>query len=700
MNIRYIGTGLLLMLLSLFACEKESGSLQTTGYIELGVSKNVEVITRAVDVETQSLAVDICTGANDSVVKHFTDYNDMAGERVLLNVGTYKVKVSSNPIKKLDFEKPTFYGESDKVTVKAGETTPVSVECKLSCVKVTTKFTKPVQEKFASCVARVSNESGYLDYTMTETRAGYFQPGYLLVNLTLTNKEGLTFKMSKLIEEVEARDHYCLVFDLIASGDNNSGMDFDVTIETDPTNDEEHTVTVPLPETGYEQEPPVIVADGDWKEGTLSFDKGDVKTGLVKITSENIGLESVRLLATSSLFEENKVSSSLDLLNLSEEEKTVLSEIGLVVPVLDDKKQPLDLDFSTLISKLQGGTHTFVLVARDLMGHETSQTFVVTVNSPVTTHEVVSAEVWAHYATLRGYIKNATEADVADYKFQYKKATDESWTDCPTPVIVLATPDAKGSNVTQILTHLEDNTTYEYRLVNGDAVAEKVKFTTEKVEALKNGDFEDDANGPWNTNSSSYWSSGNNTFVSDLCKSYNEGNNTMALLKSTYAVIKFAAGNAFTGSFKMDGMDGIVTLGKPFTSRPSSFKGIYNYVPKKVTDGGNKISKDVLDQCAIYIILLTDPIELKTKDQATLDWKTYYKEKIVGFAELPTETDMTTSGYESFDLKIEYTKDVAPKYIGVLATSSKYGDYFEGGRDSELRIDDFELVYDQAPVSE
>ena len=117
-KLSYIIGCLFLMLFVWVSCDNEDNRMQTTGYLELGVSKNVEVVTRGFDVKDQSLAVDICTGANDSVVKHFSDYNDMAGERVLLDVGTYKVKVTSNPSDKLEFEKPTFYGDKDKIVIR------------------------------------------------------------------------------------------------------------------------------------------------------------------------------------------------------------------------------------------------------------------------------------------------------------------------------------------------------------------------------------------------------------------------------------------------------------------------------------------------------------------------------------------------------------------------------------------------------
>lgn len=710
MNFKYIISSLFLLFLALGACTEDERGLETQGYLELGVSKNVEVITRGFDVEDQSLAVDICAGANDSIVKHFSDYNDMAGDRVLLDVGTYKVKVSSNPTSKLEFEQPTFYGEKTNVAVTAGNTTAVSVECFLSCVKVTTEFTKPVQNMFASVIARVSDKSGsYLDYDLKETRAGYFQPGYILVDLTLTNKEGLEFKMSKLIDKTEARDHYHLVFDMIESGDDNSGMDFDITIEDDPTNDETHTVTIPLPETGYGQEPPVVkFVDGEGKEienNSISFLKGSgAQTMFVKTVSSNIGLQSVTLLSVSSLFENKSIPSSLDLLKLSEDDKTKLSEIGLTIPTLEDAKKEFTVDFSTLLSEhLPGGTHKFTIVSRDVMGHEEVETITVVVKLSTMTMDVVESEVWAHYATLRGFVEGASDSEKESYKFQYKKESegDDAWQNVSGQVSVLSTSDNYGANITQVVTGLDDGTEYVYRLVVDDSPADNVAyFTTEVAESLTNGDFEDYDNGPWNTSSNSYWSSGNNTFTSDLCVRKEENGNSIAYLKTQTAVGKLAAGNAFTGSFEMDiwNQSGTVTLGKPFSARPSHFRGRYKYKPETVGDYAGKIPNGSLDQCAIYIILLTKPIAINTAEQSTLDWKTYYKDEIVAYAELQSSDNMTTTEWTPFYLKLEYQKtDKKPSYIGVMCSSSKYGDYFQGAKGSELSIDDFELIYTQGP---
>jgi hypothetical protein len=41
-----------------------------------------------------------------------------------------------------------------------------------------------------------------------------------------------------------------------------------------------------------------------------------------------------------------------------------------------------------------------------------------------------------------------------------------------------------------------------------------------------------------------------------------------------------------------------------------------------------------------------------------------------------------------------------PSYLVIAAASSRYGDYFTGGVGSVLYIDEFELIYDPADLTE
>jgi hypothetical protein len=58
------------------------------------------------------------------------------------------------------------------------------------------------------------------------------------------------------------------------------------------------------------------------------------------------------------------------------------------------------------------------------------------------------------------------------------------------------------------------------------------------------------------------------------------------------------------------------------------------------------------------------------------------------------ESSDATDGYKEFKIDIKYRDNRTPKYIVVMACSSKYGDYFTGAKGSVLYVDEFELVYD------
>ena len=61
----------------------------------------------------------------------------------------------------------------------------------------------------------------------------------------------------------------------------------------------------------------------------------------------------------------------------------------------------------------------------------------------------------------------------------------------------------------------------------------------------------------------------------------------------------------------------------------------------------------------------------------------------------------TDSGYVKFTLPLVYRDATRiPSYLVIAAASSRYGDYFTGGVGSVLYIDEFELIYDPADLTE
>ena len=66
---------------------------------------------------------------------------------------------------------------------------------------------------------------------------------------------------------------------------------------------------------------------------------------------------------------------------------------------------------------------------------------------------------------------------------------------------------------------------------------------------------------------------------------------------------------------------------------------------------------------------------------------------LIAFAQMTKGEDVNTWTTETITLNYR-VKDRQPKYIIVVASSSKYGDYFTGGEESLLQIDNIELLYE------
>ena len=269
-----------------------------------------------------------------------------------------------------------------------------------------------------------------------------------------------------------------------------------------------------------------------------------------------------------------------------------------------------------------------------------------------------------------------------------------------------------------------------YRDAN-EAESEIIDFTTEEQIALYNGNFEDwygHANGGffntttwfacsqeyYTANGGSYWDSSNPGTTQDAGAVVNinptQGNSNVvhtrggksAELKSQYKV-KFAAASLYTGSFGgLVGMDGAkINFGQLFVSRPIALRGWFQYAPVNVTHVGKNqpagtITKGDPDVCSIYIALAKEAYTVNNTNISTF---IKFKEdnNIIAYGELPVKECVSTNGaWKEFTIDLEYKTQEKPDnmYIIVVASASKYGDYFTGGDGSILYVDDFELIYD------
>ena len=314
-------------------------------------------------------------------------------------------------------------------------------------------------------------------------------------------------------------------------------------------------------------------------------------------------------------------------------------------------------------------------------------------------------------ATAFAMVKRATIAgSVQSGKtpvIEYKKQGAASWTKANASAVQVS-----GTSFTATLTGLAAKTAYQYRVsVDGNAGDEQ-SFTTAEAVKLTNGSLDDWSVAadnaklwqPWASGADSFWDTGNKgaTTVGDSnslpTTETATGSGKAASLESKWIVLKFAAGNIFTGTYvKTVGTNGVLAFGRPFSSFPSKLRFQYKYTSKtidKVGDDALAYMKGQPDSCQIYIALgdWEKPYEIRTRPSERQLFEPN-DPNVIAYGQLTQGNTIGSWTQHEIELDYRYTNRT-PKYIVVVASSSKYGDYFTGGVGSKLWLDDLELVYD------
>ena len=302
-------------------------------------------------------------------------------------------------------------------------------------------------------------------------------------------------------------------------------------------------------------------------------------------------------------------------------------------------------------------------------------------------------------ATVNGKIQSGKTPVV-----EYCKQNATSWTTVPA-----ANVSVSGNSFTATLTGLNASTAYKYRISVDGTVGSEQTFTTAAATPLENGSMEewsqDDKQwNPWTAGKDAFWGTGNkgSKFINKNITSPVDDSvsGKAAYLESMNALnLKLAAGNLFTGDFELDGMNGLLHFGRPFTSFPTSLRLYYKYTPATIDMIGDNVGdlatlKGQTDMFQIYIALSdkSEPYEIRNnpKNRQLFDPN---DANIIAYGEYTSSESVTS--YKELEIPLEYrATNRTPKYIIIVASSSKYGDYYIGGVGSKLWLDEMELVYE------
>lgn len=316
-------------------------------------------------------------------------------------------------------------------------------------------------------------------------------------------------------------------------------------------------------------------------------------------------------------------------------------------------------------------------------------------------------------AIISGEKPNGTEPVI-----EYKAESESAW-----KTLAQENINSTSTGYSATIPGLSPSTTYSFTVTAGDSKVGEQSFTTTEMLQLENASFDDwctDANNPkllypWAEGTTPYWETGNkgattvgnsNSVPTDDSST---GSGKAAYLESKYIVIKFAAGNIFTGSYlRTDGTNGILGFGRPFKAFPSKLTFDYKYNSETI----NKVGDEALrymegrpDSCQIYITLWhigendyeeyngeKFPLIIRTRPSERHLFSPNDK-RVVAYAQLTQGNDVNE--WTSHTLELKYKDNTRiPTHIQVVASSSKYGDYFTGGIGSTLVLDNLKLHYE------
>lgn len=632
------------------------------------------------------------------LVRRYTNTDDVP-EKLALLAGDYKAVVQVGERMVTSFDVRYYYGEKS-FSITEGQVTSVEVECDLLSTIVRVVYGEGIATQFAAGYATTVaiddeynqaeiNSGDVHSLKFTESKEGYFlmpegqttlvwqfeginesEAGSELPDGSVL--EGGKMVTGGVIINVKANARYTI--SLKYSPDAPGGLYIDAVVENEP--DEPIDNNVPF------SPDPILLGNG--------FD-------ITEVQSSNVA----RTYNISALAHINAISitvdgATYDVLNTAIEGLTLTD-----TSVADNISYTLDIapDFfanvtggmqnvSIFISDVDGGKKTFDLA------YACQGVYVLSTED---------YDLWNATATFKACVLDTTATDI---KIAYRAQGDEAWTE-------LAATLLEGNSYVAVASDFAGNKTYEYKLVLGaDSKGKTLSVVTPAGAQLPNGDMERWHKASWvlpyGQGDTPFWLTGNeggNMVGATLTQSSTDvrpgsTGSYSAYLKSQYASLmgigKFAAGNLFTGTFMLSGMDGIVTFGRDFnfTSKPMSMSFWMKNNEGTIDQGSHASGTDIYT----VMVIITDgtTYSVNTKDESTF----------LKVADLGKTPGVIGYGYISgTDSRAEWTeetinityrddmKNAKPKKIVVSFTPSGYGDYFCGSTSSWMYVDDIVLNY-------
>lgn len=345
-------------------------------------------VAATVDVNDFNIQIIDSTG---TVVRSFDSYREYQdADELLLKEGLYTVRATWGKLYEAAFDAPYFVGDT-VCRIEPGVVSSIKTDCSLQNAKVNIDYTEDFLKVFKDDYAAiVTNGVGALTLDKKEQRVAYFRSNnniHLTINATTV--KGLDVISKHKIEEARPNALYNVVLGIDMSVDSvidqimKPGITVDITMhDRDAVIDIEAPALPPDPDegTGEPGEDAAITITGNGLDSPIEMTETEANAnsvpvkvvikapaGLSKVLVKIIAPELEAILGKENPF---------DLVNPTEEIKTILDGVGLVRPLAGDSEYALDV--TGFMGMLGGpGTYKFDVTITDSKSNNLSKTLTV-----------------------------------------------------------------------------------------------------------------------------------------------------------------------------------------------------------------------------------------------------------------------------------------------------------------------------------
>lgn len=721
------------------ACQEDDFGGAEQGGIRIALADG----TTGVDVTTRSTPSELFDGFKKKFkfqIKGGDNYDqthEWTEDVIPLAAGVYEIIATCGTEQAagvVEFDKPCYTGKAEGIKVEVGKEAKAEVKCKVTNALVSIQFDEE-NKAFAEDAGAIIAVGGTDEIWGDLSKSAYFKAGSSLTKLII-NRGNDVSNEADILEEVkknhnfpkafEAGDHLIITLS-VAKKDGN------VAIKVSKVELKEVTIEETIP-MEWLPKPKMEVEGFDATTKMLSMYESETPTAKFNFDLSS-GLQELKFTLNFADEEYKSLNKAYTLSELSQEDKTALTNAGVVLPSIGDKGN-VSLDFSGLTAKLTGSTEGGALDNvikltevkannRVLEGGE--QTYTIQTYAPEFDIKVYPGNTWTKQFTANTEITKGNAKVIREgMTFEYK-TNGSDWTSSKDSLIAGLTP----------------GTDYQVRAKFGKHITEVTKVSTYPVIDLENGNMEEwkeeergyyyDANifnsndpklrvyYPWD--SESFWNTNNNfttrnrdasTAAFSIVYRYNSfpavsytkdansgtwaaelrntaaGRGNTSSSKSSYD-FNNVPGELFIGDISVSegGTEVIpndsysINKGKAFASRPTALRFYYKYAPYNT------------DSWKVYIALYDSENNIIAEN---------------------TKTGGKQDSYEFIDVSFNYIDDLnaVPAKIYVYFASSIYSGsqlpyhkmnvttwYKDSQRTDEtlsgsvFTIDDISLIYDK-----